>query len=194
MPIAAAERGDLEADRAAVAFNHRFNRLAFQLRAAIRDFDFAPVPSLGGGPISNDDRDELERDAAFRTTWDFGGGFGVFLKTAIADRRYHTPPRRRYLAPSAGEQYRAGVSPLPRCAIPSAARSAWAGTPAAERRPTARPRWRADRRQSRLARLGAHHLPVHRPVDLYRSRSPSAPAVGSHASWDLRCAMSSGAG
>jgi len=113
VPIAAAERGDLEVDRAAVAFNHRFNRLAFQLRAAIRDFDFAPVPSLGGGPISNDDRDELERDAAFRTTWDFGGGFGVFLKTAIADRRYHTPPADGISGSSAVEQYRAGVSFAP---------------------------------------------------------------------------------
>jgi hypothetical protein len=47
VPSAAAERGDLEIDRAAIAFNHRFNRLSFQLRAAIRDFDFAPVPSLG---------------------------------------------------------------------------------------------------------------------------------------------------
>jgi len=113
VPIAAAERGDLEVDRAAVALNHRFNRLAFQLRAAIRDFDFAPVPSLGGGPISNDDRDYLERDAAFRTTWDFGGGFGVFVETAIDDRSYHTPPADGISRSSAGEQYRAGVSFAP---------------------------------------------------------------------------------
>ena len=52
-PSAAAERGDLEIDRAAIAFNHRFNRLSFQLRAALPDFDFAPVPSLGAGIISN---------------------------------------------------------------------------------------------------------------------------------------------
>jgi hypothetical protein len=61
-PLAAAERGDLEVDRAAVTFNHRFNRLAFQLRGAIREFDFAPVPSLAGTSISNDARDLLARD------------------------------------------------------------------------------------------------------------------------------------
>jgi hypothetical protein len=113
VPIAAAERGDLEVDRAAVAFNHRFNRLSFQLRAAIREFDFAPVPSLGGGIISNDARDYLERDAALRTTWDFGGGFGVFVETAIDDRSYHTPPADGISRSSTGEQYRAGVSFAP---------------------------------------------------------------------------------
>jgi len=43
------------------------------------------VPSLGGGIISNGARDYLERDAAFRATWDFGGGFGDFIETAIDD-------------------------------------------------------------------------------------------------------------
>lgn len=43
------------------------------------------MPSLGGGIISNGARDYLERDAAFRATWDFGGGFGDFIETAIDD-------------------------------------------------------------------------------------------------------------
>jgi hypothetical protein len=112
-PLAAAERGDLEVDRAAVTFNHRFNRLAFQLRAAIREFDFAPVPSLAGTSISNDARDLLARDAAFRTTWDFGGGFGVFLETGIDDRSYHTPAADGLSRSSTGEQYRAGLAFAP---------------------------------------------------------------------------------
>jgi hypothetical protein len=112
-PLAAAERGDLEVDRAAVTFNHRFNRLAFQLRAAIRDFDFAPVPSLGGGSISNDARDLLARTAALRTTWDFGGGFGLFLETDLDDRNYHTPPADGISRSSTGEQYHAGVAFAP---------------------------------------------------------------------------------
>jgi len=122
-------------------------------------FRLRPVPSLGGGVISNDARDYLKRDAAFRTTWDFGGGFGVFVETTIDDRSYHTPPADGISRSSAGSI--APASRLPRWATPSAARSAWAGTPA-------RPRWRADRRQSRLARLGADHLPADRPVELYR--------------------------
>ena len=109
-PVAAAERGDLEVDRAAITFNHRFNRLAFQLRGAIRDFDFAPVPSIGGEVINNDARDFTEREAAFRTTWDFGRGLGVFVETALADRDYHTPPADGSLRSSVGEAYRAGVS------------------------------------------------------------------------------------
>jgi len=112
-PLAAAGRGDLEVDRAAVTFNHRFNRPAFQLRAAIREFDFAPVPSLAGTSISNDARDFLARDAAFRTTWDFGGGFGVFLETGIDDRSYHTPAADGLSRSSTGEQYRAGLAFAP---------------------------------------------------------------------------------
>jgi hypothetical protein len=113
VPIAAAERGDLEVDCAAIAFNQRFNGLSIQLRAAIGDFEFAPVASLGGGVIGNDARDYLERDAAFRTTWDFGGGFGVFVETALEDRSYHTPPADGISRSSTGAQYRAGVSFAP---------------------------------------------------------------------------------
>jgi hypothetical protein len=76
-------------------------------------FRLRPVPSLGGGVISNDARDYLKRDAAFRTTWDFGGAYGVFVETAIDDRSYHTPPADGISRSSAGEQYRAGVSFAP---------------------------------------------------------------------------------
>ena len=50
-PVGAAERGDIETNRVAVALNHRFNRLGLQLRGSVTDVDFAPVPSIGGGLI-----------------------------------------------------------------------------------------------------------------------------------------------
>jgi len=117
VPIAAAERGDLEVDRAAVAFNHRFNRLAFQLRAAIRDFDFAPVPSLGGGPISNDDRDELERGRLWRFSQDRDCRQAL---SHAARRRYlgllgrRAVSRRRLVCPAAPYRPRRGQPGLGR--------------------------------------------------------------------------------
>jgi hypothetical protein len=60
-----------------------------------------------------DARDLLARDAAFRTTWDFGGGFGVFLETGIDDRSCHTPAADGLSRSSTGEQYRAGLAFAP---------------------------------------------------------------------------------
>lgn len=109
-PTDAAERGDIETDRAAVALNHRFNRLSLQLRGGITDVDFAPVRSTAGGVISNAERDFTQREAAFRASWAVSGKVDVFAETAIDERAFYTAPADGIMRSSHGERYRAGVT------------------------------------------------------------------------------------
>jgi hypothetical protein len=108
-PIGAAERGDIEINRFAFAFNHRFNRLSLQLRGSVTDFDFAPVPMIGGGIISNDERDFTQRDAAIRASWAANQKVELFVETASNDREFHVAPADGILRSSRGERYRVGV-------------------------------------------------------------------------------------
>src|SRR6185436_13287118 len=91
-PGAAAARGNVETDRVALALNHRFNRLALQLRGSITDIDFAPVADIVGGTILNDERDVEQRDMAFRASWALNGTLDVFGEAGANDRRYHAAP------------------------------------------------------------------------------------------------------
>jgi hypothetical protein len=112
-PVGAAERGDIETNRVAVALNHRFNRLGLQLRGSVTDVDFAPVPSIGGGLISNDERDVTQREAAFRASWALNRKVDVFAETAVNDREFHVAPADGILRSSHGERYRVGVAFVP---------------------------------------------------------------------------------
>jgi len=112
-PTAAAARGDIETTRAAVALNHRFNRLSLQLRGSIADTDFAPVASAGGGIILNDERDSTRREGAFRTSWALNRRFDVFAEVAVNDREYHAAPADGILRSSTGERYRVGIAFAP---------------------------------------------------------------------------------
>jgi hypothetical protein len=109
-PTDAAERGDLETDRVAFAFNHQFNRLSVQLRGSITDIEFAPVTSTSGGIISNAERDNTQREAAFRTSWALNGRMDVFAEVAVNDRDFRVPPDDGILRSSTGERYRLGVA------------------------------------------------------------------------------------
>jgi hypothetical protein len=112
-PVAAVERGDIETDRFAFALNHRVNRLGLQLRGSVTDVDFAPVPSAGGGIISNAERNFTQRDAAFRASWALNGKLDVFAETAINDREFFVAPGDGILRSSTGERYRVGVTFAP---------------------------------------------------------------------------------
>jgi hypothetical protein len=106
----AAKRGNIETNRAAGAFNHRFNRLGLQLRGAVTDIYFAPVPAVGGGIINNDDRSYTQRDAALRTSWALSDRVDVFAETAVVDRDFLAPAADGMLRNSHGQRYRLGVS------------------------------------------------------------------------------------
>jgi hypothetical protein len=109
-PTDAAARGDIETNRAAVALNHRFNRLSLQLRGVITDVDFAPVSSIAGGIISNAERDYTQREAAFRASWAISRKVDVFAETALNDREFHAAPADGIVRSSHGERYRIGVA------------------------------------------------------------------------------------
>lgn len=113
-PANAAERGDIETSRFAAAFNHRFNRLALQLRGSISDVEFAPVSSVGGGTINNDERSYTEREAAFRASWALSSRVSVFAETGVDQREFQAAPADGILRSSQGERYRVGAtfSPL----------------------------------------------------------------------------------
>ena len=109
-PADAAARAEIETNRAAAAFNHRFNRLGLQLRGSITDVAFAPVPAVGGGIISNDERDFTQRDAAVRASWALNRKVDVFAETGIVAREFYAAPADGILRSSSGERYRAGVA------------------------------------------------------------------------------------
>ena len=109
-PVDAAARGDVETDRVAVALNHRFNRLALQLRGSVTDIEYAPVPESGGGTISNADRDTTQRDVAFRASWALTGTTDVFAEVGANDRQFYAPADDGIVRSSTGERYRVGVS------------------------------------------------------------------------------------
>lgn len=107
---AARDRGDIDTTRAAVALNHRFNRLAVQLRGSVTETDFAPVTTVGGGVISNEQRDLQTRDAAVRTTYTFKPTLSVFADVQAIDRHYRAPTADGILRDSTGWRALAGVS------------------------------------------------------------------------------------
>ena len=97
-PTDAAERGNVETDRAAFALNHQFNRLSLQLRGSITDLAFAPVTSTSGAIISNADRNTTQREAAFRTSWALNGRTDVFAEVGRQRPRLPRGSRRRHPA------------------------------------------------------------------------------------------------
>ncbi len=104
-------RSDVSTDRAAVALNHRFNRLGLQLRGAVAERDYAPAIEAGGTTLSNDDRDTTQREVALRATWEFKPQLSAFGEVGTDERDYGAASRSDGLRrDSSGERYRVGVS------------------------------------------------------------------------------------
>jgi len=104
-------RADVTTDRAAVALNHRFNRLRVQLRGAMAERDYSAEIEPNGSLLSNNDRDSRQHELALRATWEFKPELSLFGEAGTDNRDYRTASfsdgiRRN----SAGERYRAGVS------------------------------------------------------------------------------------
>lgn len=109
-PGAAAERGDIVTTRAALAINHRFNRLTVQLRGGVTDQDYLPVEAVGGGIIENRQRDVLIREAAARATWEFKPTLFAFTEVGRLDRAYKEVPADGISRDSQGLRTRVGVA------------------------------------------------------------------------------------
>jgi hypothetical protein len=110
-PSSAAARSDITTDVAALAFNHRFNRLGIQLRGSVTDANYEPVASIGGGTISNNDRDLRTTEEAVRATWEFKPALFGFVEAGLNQRNYKTVALTDgFSRDSSGERYRIGVS------------------------------------------------------------------------------------
>ena len=108
---AAAARADITTDVLALAFNHRFNRLAIQLRGSVTEADFAPVASVAGATITNDDRDIRTTEQAVRASWEFKPTLFGFVEGGLNQRNYKTAALSDGLSrDSHGERTRVGVS------------------------------------------------------------------------------------
>jgi hypothetical protein len=104
-------RSDVTTDRAAAAFNHRFNRLSVQLRGALTDRDYSPEVDGGGAMLSNDDRDSRQHEVVLRAAWEFKPEFSVFGEVGADGRDYRAASLSDGIRrDSSGERYRVGVS------------------------------------------------------------------------------------
>ncbi|MFM9850209.1 MAG: outer membrane beta-barrel protein [Hyphomicrobiaceae bacterium] len=110
VPLSAVERGDVESRRAAISVNHRSNRLALQLRGSLAEFDYAPVATLGGGEISNADRDYIQQEAALRASWLLKSTLSAFAETSVNIRDHTTAGSDGIKHDSHGTRHRIGLS------------------------------------------------------------------------------------
>lgn len=111
----AGARASVISNEASVAANHRFNRLSIQLRGALTDANYTPTTTfdpITGNPAGTlRDRDETERRAAIRASWEFRPTFNIFAEVEGNKRSFETASsadnRRR---DSEGSRVRAGIS------------------------------------------------------------------------------------
>ena len=110
-PTGAADRANITTDRIAAALNHRFNRLSLQLRGSVAEVNYANVEAIGGGIISNNDRDLTTVEEALRGSWEFKPTLFGFVESGLNQRRYKIASLSDGIQrDSTGERYRVGVS------------------------------------------------------------------------------------
>jgi len=97
-------RPDVTTDEAALALNHRFNRLSVQLRGAVTDLSYSPADG-----VSNRDRDTLETREAFRASWEFKPTLSAFAEHELVQREKDAPPADGILRDSDGYRTRVGL-------------------------------------------------------------------------------------
>ena len=102
-------RADVTTDMAAVALNHRFNRLSMQLRGSVTDRVYGDSTSAGVA-VANDSRDYTTYEQAVRASWEFKPTLAAFTDVAINQRDYKELDAGGLDRSSTGERYRAGLS------------------------------------------------------------------------------------
>lgn len=107
---AAAERPDILTTRAVVSLNHRFNRLSVQLRGGVTESDYQPVEAVGGGMLSNSQKDLVQRETAARATWEFKPTLLAFTEVGANDRSYKVAPADGISRDSRGLRVISGIS------------------------------------------------------------------------------------
>jgi hypothetical protein len=106
--VTTGERPDVTTDVAALALNHRFNRLALQLRGSLTDVEFSSTVS-GGIITTNADRNSLTREGALRLSYELKPTFALYVEGELNQREYDAAPSDGILRDSDGERYRLGI-------------------------------------------------------------------------------------
>lgn len=105
----ALDRTNVETNRAALTFNHRFNRLTVQLRGSFEEQDYSD-DTFNGVLTSNDDRDKDEWEQAVRATWEFKPTLSAFAEVGFVQREFGAPAQSDNIQrDSTGERYRIGL-------------------------------------------------------------------------------------
>ena len=102
-------RADVATDEARLTFDHRFNRLAVQLRGAVQSRTFADGLTVDGAAASNRDRNMKSAEEAARLSWTFKPTFLAFADAASNQRRFEAASNDGVRRDSDGERYRVGV-------------------------------------------------------------------------------------
>lgn len=87
-PEQAANRPDVETERAAIQGSHRFNRLSLRLRGEVRSEDFGEVLLSPGGPDVNENRDNTRYETSGRAAYEFRPGVSAFAEASVNERRF----------------------------------------------------------------------------------------------------------
>ena len=68
--------------------DYKPNNLGFQLIGTYEDYNYNDVPLIGGGILSNRDRDRGLLTGFAKVSYDFSPGYTVFVQSAYNDRNY----------------------------------------------------------------------------------------------------------
>ncbi len=64
------------------------NRLGFAVGGSFDNYNWTTTPKIGGGLLYNDDRDQNEFQAYFKTYYDFSPGYAGFVKVSYDERDF----------------------------------------------------------------------------------------------------------
>lgn len=98
-------RADIVSESAAIAVNHRFNRLSLQLRGSVSSSEFSETELA-----SNRDRDTLQTEQAVRARWEFKPTLSPFAEVGLNQTETGAVAASDGISrDSSGERYRVGL-------------------------------------------------------------------------------------
>lgn len=102
-------RADVATNEARLTLDHRFNRLAVQLRGLAQERTFEDTALASGGSVGNRDRNVTTTEEAARVSWSFKPTFIAFAEMALNQRRFEAASADGIRRDSDGVRYRAGI-------------------------------------------------------------------------------------
>lgn len=103
-------RADISTDEARLQLDHRFNRLALQIRGVAQQRLYDDTTAADGSPQSNRDRNLRATEEAARLSWTFKPTLLAFAEAGINQRRFEAAALADGIKrDSDGERYRIGI-------------------------------------------------------------------------------------